>query len=216
MRQITVMLGILVVLMLVIFSSTGAQQFSTYMSQSVFQGQTVFLTNEMDATVNNESAVVVHTGMVFTHAFEIREIVDDDGNKTMIVDHSTGGNLGKPEYVFTTIANQSYVLQEDADFGEWVFTYYDTIQTKDGRTLYIYDFKGVKLGVNDLDYCVIEESGRYVVLKQTANTLSVTEIEPPFDMGYVDIFSLGLMVVLIAIVAYWYARTQKDWKVSRR
>ena len=95
MRQLSVMLTVIMVIMVVIFGSTGREPVSSYLTQTMFQGQTVFLNDAEEGFVNDEPAQVVHTGFVYVDRFQVTGVSLFGTTQTIRADHSVGGSLGK-------------------------------------------------------------------------------------------------------------------------
>ena len=214
MKQITVMLTVLVMILTVIFSSSGASTYATYQSQTIFQGQTVFLNAEDEGYVNDEPAQVIHTGIVYANSFQIRDVLLLNSVNTIVADHSTSGGIGKPQYLFTNISSDVFELQQDVEFEGWDLAYNTAFETDEGDYMYVYKYGNTSVGVSENDFSIIEDGGKYLLLQQSASTLTVAEIEEPFKLGITEIVSLSLILVVIAIIAYWSSKYFKDWRMA--
>lgn len=215
MRAITVNLSVIAVIMVVIFSSSNAEV-TGYLSQSVYQGQTVFLNNEVDGFINNEQAPIVHTGLVYTDSFVVRDITLVNGIDTVLVDHSVGGTFGKPTYKFTNITSLNYELQENLTLDDWYLSYEGSFETEDGLEMYVYNYGNLSVGITEDDFSIIQDDGRSLLLQQSGNVVTVAEIEEPFQVGVTEILFLFSILVVVSIVAYWYMRGKtQDWEMTR-
>jgi hypothetical protein len=212
MKQMTVLLGFLVMILVVILSSAGAQDSMGYLSNTVYQGQSVFLNNAEEGFVNDQPAAIVHTGLVYADSFKVRDVTLMNSMSTIVVDHSSGGSLGTPSYIFTNITSASQNLGEDVSLEDWDLTYETTYNQTDGSKMYVYKYGNLSVGVSDTDFSIIESNGRFLLLQQAGGSLSAAEIEEPFAMSEVEIISLALILVVVAIIAYWYAKFSKDWR----
>ncbi len=212
MRQMMVLLTVLVMILMVILSSASASESLDYLSNTVYQGQSVYLDNEELAYVNDEPARVIHTGMVFSDSFEIKDVMLLNEMNTVVADHTTGGNLGTPTYLFTNITSTTQELGTDLELDDWDVQFDTTFEKDDGTLVSVYMLDNVSVGVSETDYSLVESNGRFLLLQQSMGELTAAEIEEPFALSEVELISLGMILVVVAIIAYWYNKTKVDWR----
>jgi len=217
MRQLTVMLAVLMVIMVVIFGSTGNEPVTTYLTQSMFQGQTVFLNDATQGFVNDEPAQVVHTGFVYVDKFQVTSVSTFGSTQTILAGHNVGGSLGKPSFLFEEIQSKQYNIGENMTIGNVALDYDGSFKTDMGYELYVYKYDNLSVGVSHQDFSVIEtQSGAFVLLRQEAGTVTVSEIEEPFSIGMKEMGFLVSILVFVAIIAYWFVTFKKqDWNYRK-
>jgi len=212
MKAVTVNLSVIAIILLVIFAS-GNQGVAGYLSQSIYQGQSVFVQDEETAFINDEYASVMHTGFTYTDGFSIREIVDLNGTDYVFLDHSVKGVFDKPSYRFTNITGTAVELQDDISFDDWELTYVGSFTDDDGLTMYIYAYENLTVAISTDDFAVVQNDGRSLLVQQLEGTIIASEIEEPFSIGMHNIAFLISFLIVIGIVAYWIFKKREDWRI---
>ena len=216
-RQLTVMLTVIMVIMVVIFGSTGKEPVTSYLTQTMFQGQTVFLNDATEGFVNGEPAQVVHTGFVYVDKFQVTGVNLIGTIQTVRADHSVGGSLGKPGFLFDEIKSEEYEVGENMTLGNVILNYNNSFRTDQGYEMYVYSHENISVGVSYQDFSIIEtEDNSFILLRQESGTVTVSEIEEPFNLGWKEIGFLASILVFTTIVAYWFVTFKKDWNWNYR
>lgn len=209
MRQLTVNLTVVAVILLVIFSS-GNQNVTAYLSQSIFNGQSIYVQDQNDAWVNDEYHPVIHTGLVYTQTFEVNNIIDLQNDSYLLIDHSVSGGFGRPTVLFTNITSSSAYLEEDVALYGLKATYVENYKADDGRTFYIYNITNYTVAISEKDFSVIEYNQTYYLLQQVGNTTMLAQIQQPFTVTMLDIGVIVAIIIATAIISYLIIRKRGD------
>ena len=202
MRQLYVHLITLAIILTVIFAS-GNENVSGYLTQDIFKGQTVFVQDQETAYINDEYTQVVHTGLTWTDAFSIEEVIDLNGTEYLLLDHSVSGGFGKPSYTFSNISSASAGLEENITLGVWEIDYVGSYIHEDRDTLYLYQYSNLTVALSQDDFAIIQIGNSSVLLQQTLDTVTAHEIETPFSIGVEEIGGLLAILGITAIIGYW-------------
>lgn len=215
MRQLTVMLGVITLIMVVIFAR-GTVNSEQYLGQSMFKGHSLFIEDAQDAYINDEPALIVHTGLTYVDFFEVSDVNTLNNQSSLFLSHSIGGALGESSYRFKSTLIDKFGLEENLTVDDMDVEYLGNVLKEDGTILYAYNFNNLTVGVSVEDFSVVENDGHYFLLTQTMDSVDVNEIGEPFNIETKHIMFLVSMIVVVGIIAYWSIGKYRDWDVVSR
>lgn len=201
MRQITVHLTVIAVILLVIFSS-GNQNVTGYLSQSIFNGQSIYVTDQQTAFVNDEYHPVIHTGLAYTESFQVSDMVDLFDDEYVVIDHSVSGGFGKPTVLFTNITSSTTYLEQNLSLGGLKATYVSNYQQTDGKTFYIYNVTNFTVAISEKDFSVVEYNQTFYLLQQIGNTTMLAQIQQPFSVTILNLGVIVAIIIAVMVIAY--------------
>jgi len=211
MRQVSVMLSVIAIILLVIFAH-GNQTVAGYLSQNIHKGQSVFVQDEETAFVNDEYTLVLHTGFSYSDSFMIRDIVEVNGTEYVYLAHSVSGVFDEPDYRFGNITGGHFDLEENITFDVWDFIYIGSFVDEENNAVYVYEYQNITVAVSTNSFVIVEDAGRNVLLQQTDGEIQVNEIDEPFSIGVEHVAGLLSFLAIFGIVAYWITRGRiNDW-----
>lgn len=217
MRGLTILLVVLAAVLAIIYAA-GNPISKQYYSQSVYLGNTIFVEDEFEATVNGEDAIVVHAGFTEIEGFQIDSIIELEqnitvlnGNETVnstitqsyvILSHEVGGAFGKATPLLASEDVELTDVGEDFEaFGKNITYVSDFVQ--DGIRRHIYEVDGlyIVVGVDKYAFIELDETdGSGMMLQQDQDQVSASMVSKPFSISNTDLAKiLGIMLAAIII-----------------
>ena len=219
MKGLTVLLGVLASILLVIYSA-GNPASSSYLNQTMYNGQSVFVEDGNTATVNGVDVQVAHQGFSNMANFQIADLISMEkevagANNTthtvkssyLILSHEIGGVFGKATPVLTPTDSEQLAPQSNGTAFGTTITYVGTYKGSDGVTRYLYEANGTTVVVASDTYSFIQtdNAGNGLVLRQEATgNVSAGHVDKPFDINLQQFGKLMAVVAVAFIAGYWF------------